>query len=175
MKKTVFTFGLIAGAIMSAMMLATLPFIKNIGFDKGEIIGYTTMVLSFLLVFFGVRSYRENTLGGTITFWKAFTVGILITAISCVMYVITWEIIYFKFMPEFGNVYAEAMVQKMKDSGATQEALANAAKQMQDFEVMYNNPLYNAALTFLEPLPIGLVITLLSAAILKKKPAATAH
>jgi hypothetical protein len=58
MKKTVLTFGLISGAIMALMMFATLPFIDRIGLDKGAIIGYTTMVLSFLLVFFGIRSYR---------------------------------------------------------------------------------------------------------------------
>jgi Protein of unknown function (DUF4199) len=68
MKKTVLTFGLIGGAILAAMMFATLPFMDKIGFDRGEIIGYTTMILAFLLVFFGIRSYRENVGGGQITF-----------------------------------------------------------------------------------------------------------
>jgi len=60
MKKTVLVFGLIAGVLMSVMMLITLPFIDRIGFDRGAVVGYTGMVLSFLLIFFGIRSYREN-------------------------------------------------------------------------------------------------------------------
>ncbi len=91
MRKTVLTFGLISGGILSLMMLSTVPFVDQIGFDKGAIIGYTTMVLSFLLVFFGIRSYRENIGQGVITFGRAFSVGILITIISCLCYVVTWE------------------------------------------------------------------------------------
>ena len=68
MKKTVLTFGLISGALLSMMMLATLPFLDRIGFDKGEVIGYTTMVLSFLFVYFGIKSYRDNVGGGTVGF-----------------------------------------------------------------------------------------------------------
>src|SRR5688500_7548370 len=94
MKKTVVTFGLISGALSSGMMLLTLPLLDRIGFDRGAVIGYTGIVLSFLMVFFGIRSYREQA-GGAITFGRGFTVGILITLISCVFYVITWEIIYF--------------------------------------------------------------------------------
>jgi hypothetical protein len=60
MKKTVLTFGLISGAISSLMMVGTVPFADRIGFDKSAVVGYPTMVLSFLLVFFGVRSYREQ-------------------------------------------------------------------------------------------------------------------
>ena len=78
MKKIVLTFGLIAGAILSAMMLAiTIPFQDAIGFDHGEIIGYTSMVVAFLLIFFGVRSYRDNVAGGTVAFGRAFAVGAL--------------------------------------------------------------------------------------------------
>ncbi len=171
MKKTVLTFGLISGGILSVMMIGTLPFIKQIGFDKAEIIGYTTMVLAFLMIYFGTRSYRDNTLGGIISFGKAFAAGLLITSIACLMYVITWEIIYFKFMPEFGNVYADAAIQQLKNKGATPDAIAKMTKEMQDFKTLYDNPFYNSAITFLEPLPVGLAITLISSLILKKKPA----
>ena len=64
MKKTVWTFGLISGAILSALMAISMPFVDALGNDRAEILGYTTMVLSFLLVYFGVRSYRDNVAGG---------------------------------------------------------------------------------------------------------------
>lgn len=169
MKKTVLTFGLISGAISAFMMFAMLPFVDKIGFDKGAIVGYTTITVSFLLVFFGIRSYRENVGGGTITFGRAFAVGILITVISCVCYVVAWEIIYFKFMPDFADKYTAHSVEKLKASGASQEAVQAQVQEMKKFKEMYDNPFFNAAITFMEPFPIGLIVTLISAAILRKR------
>ena len=65
------------------------------------IIGYTTMVLAFLLIFFGVRSYRDNVAGGTVRFGRAFAVGALIAVVASLCYVATWEVIYYKFAPDF--------------------------------------------------------------------------
>ena len=169
MKKTVLTFGLIGGAIMAAMMFATLPFVDKIGFDKGEIVGYTTMILAFMLVFFGIRSYRENVSGGRITFGRAFAVGILITLVACVCYVVALEILYFKFMPDFADKYASYIVEKVRTSGASQQEIDAKLQQMQSFKAMYDNPFINAVITFAEPFPIGLIVTLISAAILRKK------
>jgi hypothetical protein len=170
MKKSVLTFGLISGAVSSLMMIGTLPFSDRIGFDRSELLGYTTIVLSFLLVFFGVRSYRDNVAGGQITFGKAFTVGIYITLISCACYVITWEILYFKFFPDFMDKYGAYMVQKVKSSGASPGVIQAQIEQLKKYKEMYQNPLINAALTFIEPFPIGLAITLISAIVLGKKP-----
>ena len=169
MKKTVLTFGLIGGAIMAAMMFATLPFVDKIGFDRLEIVGYTTMILAFLLVFFGIRSYRENVGGGQITFGRSFAVGILITLVVCVCYVVAWEIIYFNFMPDFVDKYAGYVVEKVRASGASQQVIDAKLEQMKSFKAMYDNPFINAAITFVEPFPIGLIVTLISAAILRKK------
>jgi uncharacterized protein DUF4199 len=169
MKKTILTFGLISGAVSSLLMLATVPFTDRIGFDKGLIVGYTGIVLSFLLVFFGIRSYRENVLNGHITFLQAFTVGISITVISCLCYVITWEIVYYNFMPDFMDKYGAYLVQKAQASGASPAALQAQMEQVKKYKEMYANPLLNAAMTFVEPFPVGLLITLLSAAFLRKK------
>ena len=172
MKKTVLTFGLIGGAIMAAMMFATLPFVDKIGFDKGVIVGYTTMILAFMLVFFGIRSYRENVSDGHITFGRGFAVGILITLVVCVCYVVTWEIIYFNFMPDFVDKYASYVIEKARASGASQQVIDAQLQQMKSFKAMYDNPFSNAAITFTEPFPVGLIVTLISAAILRKKASA---
>lgn len=170
MKKTVLTFGLISGAIAAAMMLMTLPFLEKIGSEKGYIIGYTTIVLSALLVFFGIRSYRDNVSGGRLTFGRAFAVGILITLLSNLCYVATWEILYFKFMPDFADKYSAHMIERAQASGASQAEIEKKTREGHEFKEMYNKPLNNIALTFLEPFPVFLVVTLLSAAILRKKP-----
>jgi hypothetical protein len=170
MRKTILTFGLISGAISALMLSATVPFAEQIGFDKGEYLGYTVIVLSLLLVFFGIRSYRDNVGNGQITFGKAFAVGLGITVVSCLCYVATWEILYFHFLPDFMDKYSAYMVQKLQASGASPTAIQAQVEQIRKYKEMYDNPLINAAMTFIEPFPVGLVITLVSAAILKKKP-----
>ena len=169
MKKTVLTFGLISGVVISVLMLATLPFAHQIGFSRAMIVGYTNMVLSFLLVFFGIRSYRENIGNGRISFGRALSVGLLIMLISCAFYVITWEFMYFFLMPNFLNEYSAYMIENLRASGASAEQINQQVEQMKQFQVLYSNPLVNAAFTLLEPLPVGIVMTLISALILRKR------
>ena len=153
MKRVVVTFGLISGTVSSALMLMTVPFINRIGFDKhGAIIGYTAIVASFLLVFFGVRSCRDNVAGGAVTFGRAFAVGFLITLISFSLHVITWEFIYFKLAPDFADKYAAYAIERARASGASAEQIAATTREM----------------AFTEPFPIGLAVTLISAAVLRR-------
>lgn len=172
MQKIVLTFGLISGGIQAVMMAVMVPLYMNriVGFDKGEVIGYTSMILSFLLVFFGIRTYRENA-GGAITFGKAFKVGILITLITCAIYVVTWQIIYYNFFPNFMDVYAQHTVAGMQAGGASDAVILAKQQEMARFKELYANPLFNVGITFLEIFPVGLIVTLVSAAILRKKPA----
>jgi hypothetical protein len=169
MKKTILTFGLISGATSSLMMVATVPFADKIGFDKSEFVGYTIIVLSFLLVFFGIRSYRDNVGNGQITFATGFAVGISITLISCICYVVTWEVLYYHFLPGFMDKFAAYTVEKLKTSGASPAVIQAKLQQLQKYKELYDNPLLNAAMTFIEPFPIGLAITLISAAVLRTK------
>ena len=173
MKRTVLVFGLISGAIMAVMLFASMFFIRNIGFDKAEIVGYTSMVLAFLLVFFGIRSYRENVGGGSISFGRALSVGLLIVLISTVCYVLAWEIVYFNFMHDFAEKYAAHMVEEVRKSGAGEQAIQAKLQEMKRFKELYENPFFNAAITFLEPLPVGLILTLISAIVLRKKSGST--
>jgi len=169
MKKTVITFGLISGVISSVLMIGTTGFVDRIGFDRGYILGYTAIVLSFLLVYFGIRSYRDNVADGHITFGKAFAVGICITLISCVFYVVTWEILYHTVFSDFMDKYTAYMISKAQSSGASAQVLQTKMDEIQQMKVMYANPLYNVLFTFIEPFPVGLGITLISAAVLRKK------
>ncbi len=169
MRKIVLTFGLIAGAILSAMMLLTIPFHDQIGFDKGLIIGYTTMVIAFLMVYVGVKSYRDNVAGGNVSFGRAFQVGGLIMLIGCVCYVATWQVVYRKIAPDYLEKYSAYALEKEAASGATEAQLAEKKQEMAEFAEMYKNPLVNISLTFLEPLPVGLLFALVSAGLLSRK------
>ncbi len=170
MKTTVLTFGLISGLIIAVLMSVTLPFSHQLGLNRAMVIGYTTMVLAFLLVFFGIRSYRENVGNGSISFGRALSVGFLIMLISCCFYVATWEIIYHTFLPNFADEYMAIATEQMRNSGNSPQQIEAEIANMQSMMQMYkSNILFNIAFTFLEPLPVGLVMTIISALILRKR------
>ena len=169
MRKVVLTYGLIAGAILSVMMLVTIPFQDRIDFDKGAVIGYTTMVIAFLMIFFGVRSYRDNVAGGSVGFGRALGLGLLITVIASTCYVATWQFIYYRLTPDFMDKYSAYTIEKARKSGATDATIAARTKEMAEFSEMYRNPLINIAFTFLEPLPVGVVFALVTAGVLCRR------
>jgi hypothetical protein len=169
MKKTVLTFGLIAGVMISVLMGGNLLIADKIGSGHSLVLGYTTMVASFLLVYFGIRSYRDNALAGEISFGRAFACGILITLITCACYVAMWEVVYFNFMPHFMDSYFAAQIHKVQSLGLDPAATAARVAAIEHSQQLYQNPLVNMAYTFMEPLPVGLIITLISAAVLRRK------
>ena len=169
MKKTVLTFGVISGVIVLLMMIVTMPFEEQIGFDRGLVIGYTSMLAAFLLIYFGVRSYRDNVAGGSVRFGRALAVGTLIALISSVMYTATWEVIYFGFKPDFMEKYQEREVAVARTKGATQAELDVKIADGKKFAEMYHNPLLNVAMTMVEPLPLGLLVALVTAGIMVRR------
>ncbi len=169
MRKIVLTFGLMAGGVMSAMMVLALAFQDAIGFDKGVIVGYTSMVVAFLMVYFGVRSYRDNVAEGTISMGQAFKVGLLITLVASCCYVATWEVIYYNFLPDFMEKYSAYEIQKARDAGASAAQLAEMTKGFAVGAERYRNPLWNIAYTIIEPLPVGLLFTVVTAFTLGRK------
>jgi hypothetical protein len=169
MKKTVLTFGLIAGVMISVLMGGNLLLANKIGSGHSLVLGYTTMVASFLLIYFGIRSYRDNTLAGQISFGRAFACGILIALITCVFYVAMWEVIYFNFIPHFMDSYFSAQIHKVQSAGLDPATTATRVAAIRHSQQLYQNPFVNMAYTFMEPLPVGLIITLISAAILRRK------
>jgi hypothetical protein len=168
MKRTVLTFGLIAGAIMALEMIVGLPFMDEVG-SLGLVVGYTTMVVAFLMVYFGIRSYRDGVAGGSISFGRAFGVGILITLVACACYVATWEVIFYKFTPDFFDKYSARVVAKTAASGATAAEVEAKRREMAIQAEQYKKPLVNIAYTFIEPFPVGLVFTLVCAGMLRRR------
>jgi hypothetical protein len=174
MKKVVLTFGFLSGGLSALLMFGTMSFIDAIGMDRGVIVGYTAIVISFLFVYFGIRSYRDNVLGGRISFGRGLGVGLLITLISCACYVASWQIIYYNgLMPDFLDKWNAHVLTQLKASGATEAQVQAAVREAEEFKVLYANPLVNIAFTLIEPLPVGLLITFVSAAVLRRKQART--
>ena len=124
MRKVVLTFGLLAGAVLSATMLVALRFHEQIGFDRGALVGYSSMVVAFLMIYFGVRSYRDTVAGGHVGFGRALAVGLLITLVATSCYVATWQVVYYGFMPDFMEKYAAYALERARAAGASAEELA---------------------------------------------------
>ena len=169
MKKTALTFGLIAGGILSLMMVITIPFHDAIGFDRALVIGYASMVAAFLLIFFGVRSYRDSVAGGTISFGRAFGLGAMIFLVASLCYVATWQVLYRTVASDYLVKYEEYVIAQERADGATQAQIDAKVAEMQRWAELYKNPLVNVAVTFLEPLPVGLIMTLVTAGVLSRR------
>ncbi|WP_428659637.1 DUF4199 domain-containing protein [Runella sp.] len=173
MQKTIIRFGLISGLISSVLLVLLTSIGKAIGLqtfvEYGIWFGFTSIILSLTLVYFGIKSYRDQHSEGKITFGRAFQIGISVTVISCVCYSLTWLIFYFNFFPTFMEDYGTYELQKMKESGESAAAIAKQAVEMRQLNEHYQNPFYNFAVTFMEPFPVGLLMTFVSALALKKK------
>ncbi len=170
MKKVVLVYGIIAGLIVAGMMAFSTSYYCTKGdFDHGLIYGYTAMIIAFSMIFVGVKSFRDKHNGGTINFGKAFKIGLFISLIASTMYVVSWLINYYCFMPDFMDKYAAAMVAKAKASGISAGELAKKTADMAQMKEWYKNPLFVILMTYVEILPVALVVTVITALILKRK------
>jgi Protein of unknown function (DUF4199) len=173
MKKNIIIYGLIAGIVVSILMLFSVNSMShsesNFDYNRSLLIGYASMLISFSLVFVGIRNYRDKYNEGIISFGKAFKIGIMIVLIASTIYVVAWLIDYFFFIPDFLEKYSTHMLDKLKASGASQVEIDKQTKEMASFARRYKNPLFNAMMTYVEILPVGLIVTLISSLILKRK------
>lgn len=173
MKKVILTFGLIAGLIVTSLMLLSQPMMSNgmISFENGELVGYSTMIIALSMIYFGVRSFRDQHNNGVISFGKAFQVGILIAMIAAVMYAAGWEVYLKTTSWDFMDQYTSHYVEKMESEGASAAEIEEMKVEMGDMAEMYKNPVIRFGMTLMEIVPVGLIITLLSAYLLKRNEA----
>ena len=171
MQKIILIYGLIAGAIVSSMLVITQPMLGNgmINYDNGMIVGYTSMVIALSVVFFGIKTFRDQEGKGKISFGTAFKIGILITLIASLMYAVSWEIYYNTVGSDFMEHYTSYQIKKQRERGATEEMIKATQKEMADFSELYKNPVIRFGMTLMEIFPVGILITLICAALLRKK------
>lgn len=162
--------GLIGGAFNIVWWFIASGFFEqgNLDFGLGEILGYTAMLLAFSTVFIGVKRHRDVVLDGKISFKGAFGNAMIVVGVAAAVYVIGWEIYYPNFAGDFGQEYGEYMLQNLKDQGLSAEEIAKEKANMDLWMERYESPLYRIPITLMEILPLGLIVALVSALILKK-------
>lgn len=173
MKKIILNYGLLAGLIVSTAMLFSVNYIShcegNVDYNSSMLIGYASMLLAFSFVFIGIRNYRDKHLNGIISFGKAFQTGIMIVLLASTIYVVAWLIDCYYFIPDFAEKFSAHMIEELRASGASQAEIDKQTKEMAEFVTNYKNPFFNAMMTYVEILPVGIIVTLISSLILKRK------
>ena len=166
MKKIVLQYGIMGGIVIATPMFIIIPNIESIGFEKGETILFTTMIISFLSTYLGIGANRKK-LGGYIGFRTAFLTGLLITIVVSAFYVTGNMLLFYKISPDFPDKYNTFMLSQMKVSHFTQ---AQINEYVTNYETGKNQGSFiNAAMMFMKPLTFGLFFTLSSSLILRKK------
>jgi len=172
MKKIIWTCGVIGGVISIAWCIFSMQVFKtDMSMNMRLFFGYASMILAFSLIFVGIKNFRENYNGGVITFGKALQIGLLITAVASTVYVGVWLVDYYFFIPDYMDKYAATMLADLKAHHASQAVIDKEMAETAKYAKMYQNPLFNALLTYTEIVPVGVVISLIAAAILRRKSA----
>lgn len=170
MFKKAVIFGLVAAAIIVGLGLLGYAMMDGESdFKLWEILGYAGMILGFSMIFLGIKTYRDKHLGGVIRFSTAFQMGLLITLVASVVYVAVWEVTLTEGRDEFVDNYQASVLEKFVASGATEAEIAEKKTELAEFKELYQNIFFRLVITLMEIFPVGLIISLLSAALLRNK------
>ena len=170
MKRYVLIFGLVLGTMLAGHMVYMVNVVRNNpSFEGNDVVGYAAMVIVFSLTFFGILNYRNKDLGGVISLGQGFKTGALIALLGSTIYVVTWLFYYYLAVPDFVDKYAQHVILMAEKHGAAAAEIAAKTEEMEEFKEMYRNPLFVVLSSYMEVLPIGLVVAFVSSLILKKK------
>ncbi|MXV17242.1 DUF4199 domain-containing protein [Hufsiella ginkgonis] len=168
MKRNVLIFGLVLGTILCVHMIYMVNLCyNNPDFKTNDVVGYTAMIVVLSLIFFGTRNYRNKELNGVISFGNAFKTGALIALAGATMYVAVWFFYYYLFVPDYLDKYIPHVLKSAAEKSPAE--LAAKTREMQSFKEMYQNPLFVVLITYVEVLPLGLIVALISALVLQRR------
>jgi hypothetical protein len=169
MLRKILTHGVVAGVIVGVPL-----FLMTVMTDKtqppptyGVVVGYLIMLVALSVVFVAIKRHRDTELGGVIRFWPAFGLGLGISAVAGVIYVLAWEAALAYTHWDFAGSYATLLIEEQKAKGVSGEALAKFSAEMESFKAQYANPLFRLPMTFVEIFPVGLIVSLVSAGLLR--------
>lgn len=177
MLKKILSYGAIAGLIAGgALSLVVVALGENAPHGGlGMLAGYLIMLVALSLVFVAIKRHRDDALGGTIRFWPAFALGVGVSLVASVIYALAWEAALAVTGMDFAGSYANSIIEQQKAKGVSGEALAKLVADMERFKASYANPACRLPMTFTEIFPVGVLVSLLSAAILRNPRALPAR
>ncbi len=169
MNRIILVYGSITGATIIGSMILGIIAAKSGGnsFFASETLGYSIMLIGFSMIFVATKKYRDQELGGVIKFGTAFKIGLGISLIAGIVYVLTWEVNLYFTDYAFITEYTDSIIEKARNSGVSSSELNETIKQMEQMKEQYGNPLYRLPMTFTEIFPVGLLMSLISAAVFR--------
>jgi hypothetical protein len=171
MKKIIWTYGLLSGTFITLFMLISMYYCyQQTEMSGNMILGFSSMILAFSLMFVAIKKYRNESLGGSISFGKAFAIAISIAAIASTMYVIGWIIEFHTLMPDFMERYLNFSLQELENSGKSAEIIASEKEAIEQYRHSYDTLPGMILVTYLEIFPLGLIMALLAALVMKRPP-----
>lgn len=168
MFRKILIFGLIAGVIVGSVLFGMMLSMGDGPPNQyGELIGYSSMLIALSAVFVGIKRYRDEDRGGVIGFWSALGMGLAISLVASLCYTLAWEASLAVTQVDFIGAYTEQIIAQKQASGASAAELAQFTAEMNAFRVQYANPLFRILVTLSEILPVGVLVSLISAALLR--------
>ena len=166
MGRIIAVYGAIAGVIVILGMFISITVVADHG-TMGMVAGYLSMLVALLFVFVGVKRYRDVNLGGVIGFWKAFGIGLGIGLVASLFYILGWELYMWRTGGTFMTDYIATSIADMRAAGKSAAEITKFSAEMGVMAEQYKNPLFRMALTLTEILPVALLVSLVSAALLR--------
>jgi len=173
MKKNVLVFGIISGVVVSTFTAVSMVRSSKSGHTDmtgSMVVGFASMAVAFSFIFIGIKNYRDKQNEGVVTFGKAFLLGILISFVASTLYVLTWAIEFHFFLPDFMQKFEVAQVKEIQQSKMPMKEMEAALLEVATNTKRYEeSPIYFAIITYSEIFPLGVLISLISAFILRRK------
>jgi hypothetical protein len=161
-------YGAVAGAIVGGELFAMILLLKgHPPLSLGMVIGYLTMLIALTAVFLAIKRHRDVDLGGVIRFWPALGLGLGVSLVAGVIYVLAWEAALAIGHIDFAGGYAKTLIAEQQAKGVSGAALEKVRAEMEAFKAQYANPLYRWTETFVEIFPVGVIVSLISAGLLR--------
>jgi Protein of unknown function (DUF4199) len=168
MFRYILVYGVIAGVLVGLpLSILTLSMSGHAMMHYGMLIGYLTMLIALSAIFLAIKRHRDIDLGGVIRFWPALALGLGVSALAGIIYVVAWEVSCAITHADFASAYARAMIAQQQTNGVSGPALEKFKAEMEQFTVQYANPLYRWPMTFGEIFPVGVIVSLISASLLR--------
>ncbi|HWI86410.1 MAG TPA: DUF4199 domain-containing protein, partial [Sphingomonas sp.] len=168
MPRKILSYGLVAGLLAGVpLSVVVIAMGHEQPMTYGMVIGYLIMLVALSTIFVAIKRYRDQDGGGVVRFWPAFGLGLGISVVAGIVYVISWETAVSVAHLDFASSYARAIIEQQRAKGVTGPALAKVVAEMEAFKVQYANPLFRWPMTFAEIFPVGVLVSLVSAGLLR--------
>ncbi len=168
MKRLSLIYGSISGLIIITSVIISMTVVDSTHLAGLEFLGYLIMLVALSVIFFGIRKYRDEELGGVIRFGTAVRLGLGISLVASAIHVGVWEVYLAATDYAFVEEYSESVLAGYEDDGLSDAEMAEETQKVAVAVERYSSPLFRMPITFLEIFPVGLLVTLISAGVLRR-------